>query len=339
MHEDGMNKRLQLVILICAVTLISAIASHSIVAWLKIARTVEKHRLVGPDVAPSVFVAGSSLAWDGLSWERIGHTINQRVESWGVPGSSPSEWEPFQKLASQAKLTFIVVSPYDLNEYFLCDLHARVVTLLQTINDLKESRADWLFCKRQLGSYPLNYLRALFPTAGRSDGIMTGVREKFRDSIKTVVNLEAEAAPKLTMGQTNLNQEKISNWPADRMLRRLASMRNGCLGNHAFDGPKHLAFTRMLIKAHEKGRTVVVVLPVSPAYAKEFLSAEVMQQFERSLIKAQHGAPQTQWIRLDHLNELNSNEYFWDLVHMNRYGQEVATNAFLDQFMETKTLP
>jgi hypothetical protein len=52
----------------------------------------------------------------------------------------------------------------------------------------------------------------------------------------------------------------------------------------------------------------------------------------------QRGVPQAHWIRLDQFDELRSNEYFWDLVHMNAYGQQIATVAFLGQLKKISGL-
>ena len=108
--------------------MITAIISHSIIDWLKIETGFGGHWVIesGGD-KPSVFMAGSSLAGDGLSWCRISDVLDLRIEGWGVAGSSTSEWERFQNRAKQARLTVIVVSPYDLNENFLCDFRAEVV--------------------------------------------------------------------------------------------------------------------------------------------------------------------------------------------------------------------
>ncbi len=38
--------------------------------------------------------------------------------------------------------------------------------------------------------------------------------------------------------------------------------------------------------------------------------------------------PESEWLRLDQLPGLASNENFCDLVHMNVFGQKVATAAF-----------
>jgi hypothetical protein len=83
---------------------------------------------------------------------------------------------------------------------------------------------------------------------------------------------------------------------------------------------------------------VVVVLPVSPAYVKEFLTEDVNREFEKALAEARTSVPTAHWIRLDQMNELSSNEYFWDLVHMNSYGQKIATEAFLARWRESKGL-
>ena len=298
--ENGkgiIGRRLQLVIIICIVASVAAFISHSIIAWLGIETTFGDHWVTGPgDGKPSVFMAGSSLAGDGLSWARISDVLNLRIEGWGVAGSSPCEWERFQRQAKGTKLTFIVVSPYDLNEHFLSDFRADIVPLGQTFKDLRDSRADWSFCKRLLSLYPLTYLRVLFPTAGRSDGVMVGVREKVKNLVGAVFHMESEAGPRLALDENAPSQEykkeKIGNWDPGRTLRRLAGMRSACEGIHTFNGPKRLAFLRMLRQGQEKGRVVVVVLPVSPIYTGEFLSSEVKLSFEEFLAGVQRSVQQ-----------------------------------------------
>jgi hypothetical protein len=338
-----MNQKIQLLMIIGTVAAIVAIISHCTIAWLRIETTFGGHWVTGPGGDnPSVFMAGSSLAGDGLSWGRIGDELNLSIEGWGVAGSSTSEWERFQHRATQAKLTILVVSPYDLNENFICDFRAEVVPLRQTINDLWQSKADWPFIKRLLSTYPLAYIRELFPTAGRSGGVMAGVREKFNNMLGTNYLTVTEAGPTLSFNNTGSaegdKKERINNWPPGRMLRRLAGMHSGFKGKHAFNGPKQLALLRMLHRAQEQGRVVVVVLPVSPVYADEFMTPTVKRDFEEALAKAQRSTPQSRWIRLDQLHELNSNDYFWDLVHINAYGQKVATEAFLYQFKKISRL-
>jgi hypothetical protein len=65
----------------------------------------------------------------------------------------------------------------------------------------------------------------------------------------------------------------------------------------------------------------------------------VTREFEEMLADIQHKVPQAHWIRLEQLDELNSNEYFWDLVHMNTYGQKIATEVFLGQLRKFPILP
>ncbi len=339
-----MNRRSQLIIIICAVVSLTAIVSHCIIAFLGIGTTHGSHWVAGPGKhEPSVFMAGSSLAAEGLSWRRIGDVLNLRIEGWGVAGSSPSEWEQFQDRATHANLTVLVISPYDLNEYFLCDFRGEVVPLTQTITDLWQSRKDWPFCKRLLSLHMVTYLRGLFPTLGRSDGVMAGVREKLTRIAGAVSPIDSEARPKLPFNQAASAQEefikeRVSDWSEGKVLRRLTAMRGVFQGKHTFDGPKRLAFARMLRKALRQGRAIVVVLPVSPLYSREFLTSEAKREFENSLAGLQHSAPQSHWIRLDQIDELNSNDYFWDLVHMNLYGQQIATKAFLAQFEKLSSL-
>ena len=332
-----MTRGLQLAIIITIVMSLTAIVSHSITAWLRIETTPSGYWVVGQGAdRTSVFLAGSSLAGDGLSWGRIGDEFNLTIGGWGIAGSSPDEWEHFQGSVPGAKLMILVVSPYDLNEYFLSDFRAEVVPLEQTIRDLRESNAEWFFWKRVLSMYPQNYLRALFPSVGRSFGVIGGVREKFEMYAKTFFSLESEAGPTLSFNETASTPEfkraKISNWSPGMMTRRLVGMRSASHDMQAFNGPKRLAFFRMLRQAQEQSRGVVVVLPVSPAYVKEFMTSEVKREFEQALADVRDSFPKVQWIRLDQLNELNSNKYFWDLVHMNVYGQKIATEEFLRQF-------
>ena len=338
-----MNRRLQLVLIICVVVSVTAIVSHSLISWLKIETTFGRHWVLGRETyAVPVFMAGSSLAGDGLSWKVIGDALDLRIEGWGVAGSSPSEWEHFQHQTTHTKLMVIVVSAYDLNEYFLSDFRAEIAPLGQTIRDLWQSRADWPLCKRLLSLYPLTYLRMLFPTAGRSDGVMVGVRERIKNALRTFSPIETEAGPTLSLNESantpGYKKERISEWDSGRTLRRLSNMRSASQGKHRFNGPKKLAFLRMLLQAQKQGQVVVVVLPVSPYYAGEFLTADVKQEFEEVMVEEQRAVQQACWIRLDQLDALNSNDYFWDLVHMNIYGQQIATEAFISHVRKVSKL-
>jgi hypothetical protein len=329
-------RRLQLVIIVIIVVLITATISHSVVSWLKIKTSFMIHWATGPGSGhDSVLVAGSSLSRDGLSWKLIGDSLNINFEGWGVAGSSPSEWEFSNHQDVETKFRILVISYYDLNEYYLSDFRAEIVPLRQTIKDLWLSRSGWLFSKRVLSQYPLSYSRIIFPTVGRSDGVMVGLREKIKQLASFLLIRDGEEDPKLSLSENAFTQEnreeKISNWSQGRIMRRIAGLRNACQGKHAFNGPKRMAFMRMLYQAQRQGKVVVVVLPVSPVYLKEIISLQEKRKFEEVLIEVKRKAPKAYWIRLDQLDYLNSNEYFWDLVHLNKYGQIIATNAFLNQ--------
>jgi len=338
------NRRVKLLIIVFAVITLTAVISHGIVRWMKIETTSGNHWVIGSESRkPSVFMAGSSLAGNGLSWSHIADVLNVSIEGWAVAGSSPSEWEIFQHKASHNRLTVLVVSAYDLNEYILSDFRAELVSTRQTIKDLWNSQADWPFIKRMISQYPLTYIRAIFPTAGRSDGVMVGVREKMRKLMGAALPLESEAGPTLSFSEDapleRHQEEKISDWDPGRKLRRIAAMRSGCLGKHSYNGPKFLAFLRMLRHAEEQGEVVVVVLPVSPIYKEEFMTQEVQRSFEAAINAASNSSPKSVWIRLDQLDSLRSNDYFWDLVHMNSSGQRVATDIFLHRIEEVSILP
>ena len=331
-----MRRGTQLGVTLLVVIAVTSALSHGLVGWLGIRTGVVRHRVVGEgQPGPSAYLAGSSLLFDGLALDRVSKQFGQGMETWFVAGSSPSEWEPFQSRAGAAKLTLIGISAYDLNEEFLCDFRSQVVSLPQAVKDLTAIQASWPLTKRVISQYPLKYVRFLFPTAGRSAGVMGGLKEQMGKVLKPWMKVESEAGPKVpTLGAGEVASEeleRISDWSAGTMLRWVTKMRSACHGKHSYDGLKKLAFLRMLQKAEQQGRVIVVVLPVSPAYSRGFMTGQVPEEFERALADAGKSAPKVQWVRLDQVPALNSNENFWDLVHMNTYGRQAATDAFQAQ--------
>lgn len=321
-----------------AVVFITVFLSHMITVWLKIETVPGGYWVIGPGEGKApVYMAGSSLARDGISWPVIAEKLNHRIEGWGLAGSSPSEWEYFQDREAHTTLALFVVSIYDLNEYFLSDYRAYVVPLTQTLQDLRQSHADWPFFKRVLSMYPLTYIRVFFPSAGRSDGVIRGLRKKVEAAITATVAMEIGGSPALPFD--DFKKDKITDWSQGMLLRRLVAMREACLGRHNFNGPKSLAFLRMLDRAEKQGRVVVVVLPVSTAYTKELVSEEVKQNFEEALTKVQQSVSNVTWIRLDQLDPFSADEYFQDLVHMNSYGQKVLTEIVVDRLKGITGLP
>jgi hypothetical protein len=282
-----------------------------------------------------VFCAGSSLLQFGLAWPEVSEALGQGIENWGVAGSSPSEWEFSQRLATNSNLMIIGFSFLDLNENYLCDMRASVVPLRRTIADLWQSKADWQFSQRMLSQYPLAWLRILFPTAGRSDAVLVGLRRKLLKATGSSPTADDMAnalvlpsGPILNFGDST---EKLSDWPESKTLRRLVLLRNEIHGVHRFHGPKQLALLRMLDHAQQTGRVIVVIMPAAPAYTREFLTADVAKGFEEVLAEAQRAAPKARFVRLDKVAALDSDEYYSDFVHLNGAGRRIANEAFFKQ--------
>jgi hypothetical protein len=337
-----MPRWFQLILVALAAVLLASLGNYWLVHWLRIGTGGIGFKILGVQKeAPRALAEGSSLMRDAISWQPVSDAVAATIENWFVAGSSPSEWEILQHNAPDVHLTFIAVSVYDLNEDFPCDYRANVVPLRQTIEDLRQSHSDWQFWKRLLSQYPLKYVRMLFPTVGRSDGVMVGLRGKTAAWLSPWMTIEAEAGPAVgngsSSGTENDQKEKLTEWTQARLLRRIALMRTACGAKQRFDGPKKLALLRMVEQAHRQGEVVVIVLPVSGIYAREFLSPPLTAQFEATLAAAERAVPEARWVRLDQVTGLNSDDHFWDLVHLNFYGQQIATKAFLDQL--TPTLP
>jgi hypothetical protein len=312
------------------------------IAWLKIESSSGFVRVFGQsNGATSTLLAGSSLAGNDISWPRVAKEYNQRITVWGVAGSSPWEWESFQKKSGNTKITYLVISVYDLNEGYLCDYHAEVVSLFSSLKDLMQCKVEWAESRRLLSGYPQKYARILFPTLGRSEGVIYGLRRQFALRLGKTGAVGTEAgttffAEKKKDEEGALEKSKITDWSSGRLLRRTAAMRLACSGKHWFNGPKYLALQRMLKYAMQQGRVVIVVLPVSSAYCEELLTSKVILKFEDALMDFRNIAPEALWIRLDQIKTLHLDKYFYDLVHMNSDGQQIATDAFMHQLNEYK---
>jgi hypothetical protein len=307
--------------------------------WLGASRSMGVFRRVGPETGPQVFCAGSSLLIWGLSWPEISKSLGQGIENWSVGGSSPEIWEVFQHRRRDANMTIIGVSVYDLNEMRLTAERAKYVPLAQTISDLWASGADPSLCRRILTQYSMTYMRLLFPMAGDADKVLVGVRRKAAEELGLQASLDQhegvlfEREGVLDAGESTM---KASDWSSARLLRRIAILRAENHGSHEFfGGPKRQAFQRILLRARQQGRVIVVVLPVSRAYAEEFLNQSILAEFEKSLNEAMAIAPQATLVRLDRLPGISDHGYFADLVHLNSYGRRVATPVFLKELMES----
>jgi hypothetical protein len=338
------NRGLQLALIVAVVTLLTAVGSHLVVAWLGIRAGWGEHRTAGTEwPKPLAYVAGSSLLGDALDVQQACRALEQGMQTWFVAGSSPCEWAELQSRAPDAQMTIIGISAYDMNEHFLSDYRPNVVPLSQTISDLVHSQSSWAFGKRVISQYPLTSLRILFPSVGRSGGVMGGVRDRFEKIFRPGVKVEAEAGPTVPdwggMVVDPSRLEKISDWSDAYLLRRLSKLKSACQGRHSYDGPKMLALQRMLKQANRQGRTIVLVLPVSPAYQAEFLDALTVAHFEAALAELRNAFPEVIWQRIDQVPALNSNEVFWDVVHMNVHGKKIATANFLSRMQEHTEQP
>ncbi len=149
-----MSRRLQLVLILGVAIAICSGISHFAVRRLGIYSDYGVSQGYGPrDQKALTLLDGSSLAYSGVDWERIAAVMGGAIESWATAGSSPAEWEVLNRRSPEATRAFVVVSAYDLNEYWLCDFRADIVPLRQTVQDLWRSGADWQFCKRILSQY------------------------------------------------------------------------------------------------------------------------------------------------------------------------------------------
>jgi hypothetical protein len=320
--------------LILAVAIALAVAADQLaVAWLQMRTPTVTFRRIGPESGPQVFCAGSSLLQFGLSWPELQSVCGQGFESWGVAGSTPREWEVFQKAATNTDTMILGIDLYDLNEEHLCDFSANLVSLKQTIRDLWRAGSDWKFSKRVLSEYPLEYVRVAFPTAARSNAVLVALRQRLPKKVGFLAGVGGEADALATLRSPILDfpasEAKVSDWSSTKMLRRLSSMRDENRGKHSFYGPKRLALNRMLAAAKNRGRVIVVVLPVTPAYVHEFISPEIAGQFEKRVAEIRQIDPAAQVVRIDRIPSINSDDCFSDLVHLNARGRRIATDEFL----------
>jgi hypothetical protein len=282
---------------------------------------------------PPIFAASSSLGYYGLDWDAISADCGRVVRRFDVPGASPCELEACQKRVPEATACVVVVSLFDLDETYFSNFRAALVPLSQTISDLIASHSPMAFFKRTLAQYPEHWIKILFPTAGSSTGLMVTIRTKIHDLTHRHGGGGGDGETKAVMnGDTSqLPTERTSDWDKGRLLRNVAGMKASSQNEHFFDGPKHLAFLRMLSQASKQGKAIVVVMPVSPDYRREMLTPELIADFEKSINEIQKQQPSAVWIRMDKVEKLDSSEYFWDLVHLNVFGRKIATEALTAQ--------
>ena len=324
-----MSQRLKLTVIMGSAILLASVGTHFLAAGLGIqTKAATGYKRFGAISRPTqALILGSSLTYSGVDWTQVAGLLGAGIESWPVPGSSPAEWEQLQRRSPQAKTTFVGVSLYDLNEVSLCDYRASVVPIRQTISDLWASGSDLTFAKRMLSWYTLTRVRSIFPTAGRSDQVVFGLRDKAR-SVLGGAGADEDAGPGLSVAADFVPKDRVSDWSKDRLLRRMALMRSN-QGKPWFSGPKHVALLRLLQQARRLGAVVVLVLPVSPPFVAELLGQSDIDGFEASLAEAMRAVPGAIWVRLDQIAPLNSSDCYFDFVHLNMQGRSIATPELL----------
>lgn len=296
-------------------------------------------RYGGTERPAGALIFGSSLTYSGIDWKRVAAELGVPIATWPVPGSSPAEWEQIQRRSSRTRITFVGLSVYDLNEESLCDFRANLVPFTRTVGDAWESGLRLPYARRMLSFYAVAWLRPVFPMAGRSDQAIFGLRDAARKHLGAGSAAEADAAEApLMVAPDVVPREKVSDWPKDRFLRRMAVMKSS-QGRPWFSGPKHEALVRLLGEASRRGKVVVLVLPVSPPFTGEVLSQSDVSRFEASLSEARQAASAALWIRLDENPALRSSDCFSDFVHMNMHGRAAATPALLSRLASATTHP
>lgn len=86
----------------------------------------------------------------------------------------------------------------------------------------------------------------------------------------------------------------------------------------------------MIAEAGGVRPVVLAVLPESPAFRAAFLSPDSSERFDQMLtsIGAEH--PGVRFLRLDREPSLGSDQLYFDLVHLNVYGREIATGRMAE---------
>jgi len=311
-------------------------------SWLKFSEHLPTYRRIGPISGPQVFCAGSSLLVWALSWPKISEYLGQGIEDWTVAGSSPEVWDVFLQRSRETNITIVGISAYDLNEMRLTPDRATYVPLSETLSDLWSFKIDTDLRYRLLSQYAMKYLRLVYPIAGDADKVLVALRRKAAEQLGLKVSLdEHEGVLAEQTGVLNVQDAtSLNEWSAARIVRRLAALRAENHGLHQFtNGPKSRALLRLLSRARRRGPVVVIVMPVSEAYAREFLDDRSMAAFETAVSGAMAVIPDATVVRVDRLPGISDHRFFADLVHMNSEGRRLATSLFLKEVSKSGPTP
>jgi len=324
-----MSNRSRLLLIAASVLAIASATSHFLARTLHLYVHVGQPLKFGEAPAKAV-VAGSSLTYYGVAWADVAAALHVEFTGFGVPGGSVREMEVLQRSAPEARYTFLGISEYDINEYHISELRSQIVPFTEEVSRLWSCHAEWPHVKKVLSQYPLKYVRMAFPTAGASETVMVGIRQRFQN----LLHKSAPEAPRegaVISDKGNSNVEDITSWTPAHLTRVLTDIRTHGGVKFEFHSTKREALFHFLDDAEKKGRVIVLILPESPAYRTEFLTGDVKERFEALVSEAKEHSPSTVWIRLDLEPELESNKYYWDPIHLNANGQAIATRIILSR--------
>jgi len=267
----------------------------------------------------------------GIDWARLAKTTDISVNTRTCGAGSPAELEFLNAGAPTETNTLVFISVFEMAEGMLSESRPIEVPFSVTLSDLGTTRPSWTLTKTLLWSYPLQVMRSPFPTLGRSWEVMVRLRDLMR-SVRAKATVTSEDAPIALNAGANSHTDTLKSWDKGRLLRNIKQLRErGVSESENFVGPKFLALQRIFTKSQDAKLRAIVVMPVSPAYKSAFVDATMASTFASMLRIFESANPLVIIIRLDLAPELQSDKYFWDLVHLNFEGQQLATSTLLEE--------
>lgn len=325
-----MSHRRQFFVICTAVFVLCSSLNYAAVHLLDIRTRVIDRGVIGTgSEVDAVLTLGSSIGFFGISFRQVSNLLNRPLITRSIGGCSPSELEVLAREVPSAARVIIAVSLFDLNENNICDSRA-LVSLPQTIRDLHDTGAGWSETKRILWTYPVPWLQTVFPLAGRSNVVLVGLRDRFRQIRGR--GQDATVDPKLTFktDKETSRPERLSDWDHGRIVRNLSQLHAAGLAAGRYGGTKMRALGRIVERGSQP--PIVLVMPMSLPYKADFATPAATEAFESALQVFEKLHPAVRLIRLDRAPTLQSSDVFWDLVHLNDAGRAIATDLMLRSF-------
>lgn len=314
---------------------LTALVSHVVGSWLGVGFEPISHGVVGRSDRPHVRVYGSSLTLFGLDYEKLGQTLDRSVAGTFVPRGSPCEIEVLlDSQPDDGTPLWLGVSLFDLNENVVADHRAALVPMARTLQDLAQAPVAWTLKKRIVSGYVALPFARIFPTAGKSIAVMTGLRRRARGLLHASRDEgDADAALTLDLARVPATAESIADWTAATRLRVLGNYRTTGIDRHEFRGPKWRALQRL--SERYGARLTVIVFPLSPLYEAEFdPGGHARARLVELLDGLERAGQGTHFVRLDRLPALANNAAYYDPVHLNAPGRSLATRAVLSDLVK-----